>query len=388
MYILLWRKRHNLSTTVKKIIIFVSIIGFFLIILIIVFSYLIGLKPQSQQTTSTNQTNLPTLIPITQKTVDLFDKSISRKTTNKIVPEKLINYLPLKNDDFEISYLPKEQKYQIIKKTVQAEAKLNQWINENQLNNIVTINNIIMIDDLPEGGKEATQQNPSELLMDFIDTIFSPYLNTGSGSGNITITPTIINPSEPLSSIEKPTVTISPKKPPTSYNDLLYYSQCSGEFDDYPLPGGCTICKAGCGPTTASMILASYVSQDFNPSSVVDIYKENNYVLGCEGSRYSEAKALFNDNGLKTTDYIIANYEGYIIDEVVDDLKSYIKAGWTIFTLASFKTGGHYFWIVDIDEKNNVLAFDPYYGRLTLPPFNENKYYPFPKYRVAFGVKK
>lgn len=364
----------------KKIIIFLSIIGLFLIILVIIFSYLIGRKPQSQNTTSSNQIDRPTLIPITQKTVDLFDKPIMPTVAEKIIPNKLKSYLPLKNEDFEISYLPKEQKYKIIKKTVQAEAKLNQWINDNKLNELITINNIIMVEDLPEGGNGLSQQNPTELLMDFINTIFSPYINTGSGSGNI--------PSEPISPIEEPTVTISPKNPPRSYNNLLYYPQCSGEFDDYPLPDGCTICKAGCGPTTTSMILASYVDQDFNPASVVDIYKEKGYSLGCAGSRYTDAKALFSENGLKTSDYIIANSSGYLIDEIADELRNYIKAGWTIFALASFKSGGHFFWIVDIDEDNNVFAFDPYYGRLTLPPFNENNYYPYPKYRIAFGVKK
>ena len=44
--------------------------------------------------------------------------------------------------------------------------------------------------------------------------------------------------------------------------------------------------------------------------------------------------------------------------------------------------------ICNIDENNNVWAYDPYYGRLSATPFNENRYYPFPKYRVAFGVKK
>ena len=96
---------------------------------------------------------------------------------------------------------------------------------------------------------------------------------------------------------------------------------------------------------------------------------------------------MFESLGLKTSDFIIYS-SGNIIDEVAKDIRNYIKAGWTVFTLANSVYWGHYFWIVDIDSNNNVLAYDPWYGRLTAPPLNENQYYPYPKYRVAFGVKK
>ena len=59
--------------------------------------------------------------------------------------------------------------------------------------------------------------------------------------------------------------------------------------------------------------------------------------------------------GLKTTDYLVFDLEK--ADTVVPQLRKYLNAGWTFFTLASFceKGCGHYFWITDIDAKGNIL---------------------------------
>ena len=118
------------------------------------------------------------------------------------------------------------------------------------------------------------------------------------------------------------------------------------------------------------------------------MYKSRGYLLSCAGSSYYDAKSLLESLGLKTTDYITFNYS--TADQAAGDLRKFINAGWTFFTLASFKDngGGHYFWITDIDQQGNIWAYDPYYGRFEAPPLNENSRYPFPKYRIAFGVKK
>ena len=96
---------------------------------------------------------------------------------------------------------------------------------------------------------------------------------------------------------------------------------------------------------------------------------------------------MFQSLGLKTTDYLVFNLEKS--DTVVPDLRKYLNAGWTFFTLANFRDngGGHFFWITDIDNQGNIFAYDPYYGRYEIP-YNENSRYPYPLYRVAFGVKK
>lgn len=174
----------------------------------------------------------------------------------------------------------------------------------------------------------------------------------------------------------------------TGAGGLVYYPQCNGSYDTYPLPSGCNVCRAGCGPTSVAMIVASYVDKTVNPTTIVDLYKKNNFFLGCDGSRYSDAKSALSQYGLKTTDYLI--YSGKNIQEIAGDFRSYIKSGWGLFALASYCEGGcgHFFWITDIDNNNNVWAYDPYYGRKQAPPLNESIYDPFPQYRVVFGVKK
>jgi hypothetical protein len=137
------------------------------------------------------------------------------------------------------------------------------------------------------------------------------------------------------------------------------------------------------------MILSSYVDTKYDPPEVVDIYKSIGGAACGTGMGY--AKSVLSSHGVKTSDYIIP-YTGqeHSIDEVRDELQEYIDNGWTIFVLAWYKPnqgGGHYFWLTDIDDKGNALAFDPYYGMDQTPPINENVRYPMPKYAAAFGVK-
>lgn len=168
----------------------------------------------------------------------------------------------------------------------------------------------------------------------------------------------------------------------------VYYDQCHSDFGNTPLPQGCTICRAGCGPTTVSMIVSSFFDPSFNPKKTIDYYQARGYYIGCSGSYIDDAKKLLKSLGFTTTDYRV--YKLATADKVYQDFKKYLDGGWTIFALANFCENGcgHFFWVVDVDDQKNIWAYDPYYGRKQLPPFNENQYYPFPKYRYAFGVRK
>lgn len=186
------------------------------------------------------------------------------------------------------------------------------------------------------------------------------------------------------------------KQKTTSYskiiNGLVYYTQY-GNYYLLPKQDGdedkkCTIHYAGCGPTTSAMIIASYVNKSITPEKIVDYFGKKGYYLGCSGSSIYDNKSVLEEYGVKTS----ADVMSFSLDEsdkIISILKNYLKAGWTFFALANFKEngGGHFFWIVDIDESGNFWAFDPWYGRYT-QPFNENTYYPFPKYRKIFKVRK
>ena len=348
----------------KKIFIFLGVIIFILLVISLILSSLLSQKkPKTTQTAPSSQT-----------------PSLSPSSASSNVPTAIKNILPYKTADFTIDYSVQQDKYVITKKNPSADNQINNWLKENNLQDkITTTNSIFMNDFTPITPTQATKN----LLIEFINSFINNYAINSSPTVNPLPTPL---PSQILSPTKKPKNPASTPKPQPS--GLVYYPQCSGDYDNYPLPGGCTICQAGCGSTTAAMILASYVDQKYDPENVADLYGKNGYTLGCGGSGYSEPKSLFENMGLKTSDYILADYDGVTVDQVADDFRKYLNAGWTLFTLARFNAGGHYFWITGIDQNDNVLAYDPYYGRLTIPPFNENQYYPNPKYRVVFGVKK
>ncbi|GAB4219193.1 MAG: hypothetical protein Fur009_4120 [Candidatus Microgenomates bacterium] len=174
-------------------------------------------------------------------------------------------------------------------------------------------------------------------------------------------------------------------------NGLVYYTQYG---NNYKLPnqdGGDTVCTihyAGCGPTTSAMIIASYVDKSITPEKVVDYFGKKGYYTGCSGTSIYDNKTVIEAYGVKTSSDVMS----FTLDDskdVVPLIKNYLKAGWTFFALANFREngGGHFFWIVDIDDNGNILSYDPWYGRYN-QPFNENTYYPFPKYRQIFKVRK
>ncbi len=174
-------------------------------------------------------------------------------------------------------------------------------------------------------------------------------------------------------------------------SEKVYYSQCNGGYDSYPLPGGCNMCRAGCGPTSVAMILSSYIDKKFTPPAVVDLYAQNGFEAGCDGTTVGDAQMILEQNGMKTTDLLY--YGETPTEEVLNDLKSYLQYGWTMFMLAKFcpKGCGHFFWIVDVDSNNNVWTYDPSYGNLygtKIVPLNETSLNPPAQYYVAFGVKK
>jgi len=142
------------------------------------------------------------------------------------------------------------------------------------------------------------------------------------------------------------------------------------------------------------MVLASYAKPITNPPYTVDFYQSLNAPLGCDGSSISGLKQTIESHGIQTTSYLVFNRS--VANQVVDAFKQYLKDGWTLVVLGEFADDspscgrcGHFFWVVDVDANNNIWALDPFYGRLQNPqPFNENTYYPYPKYVAAFGVKK
>lgn len=303
--------------------------------------------------------------------------------------EQIKRMLPLETDDYAVKYSPNLDKIVVTRKTPEAEGAFNDWLINHNLP--VLVNN------------PATTIY-SDKTMEEVQTPYASMAPIKRINMAIDFFSLILNPAPPAmlklspSPTPKPTTTPTPAQsssndqsssnntPPKEYGGYVYYSQCHGQYDNYPLAPGCTVCKAGCGPTTVAMILSTYVDKKYTPPVVVEIYKDIGAAACGTGLGY--AKSVLSGHGVKTSDYIIP-YTGaqHDVKDVADDLRAYINNGWTIFVLAAYP-GGHYFWMTDITSSGNVMAFDPYYGMDQTPPINENIRYPYPKYLAAFGVKK
>lgn len=176
----------------------------------------------------------------------------------------------------------------------------------------------------------------------------------------------------------------------------VYYSQCTSSFSKgywgslvLAQSPTCTVCNAGCGPTTVAMILASYVSQSHTPKTIVDYYNANSLYLRCDGSTFSGAESVLKrylNVGPRVISY--STGAGVPASSVAAKFRQFIQSGSTLFVLARFKAGGHFFWVVDVDSSGNIYAYDPYYGRTMMPPFNENSMSPYPNYEIAVPVRK
>jgi hypothetical protein len=351
----------------KKI--YIVIAGAFLILLIIT-SMLLSLQKKAVTNTQKNYP-FPTGIP---------DRGTNgQPVNNPSITTDSTNFEPFETLDFKAAYVPELDKIVVEQKTPIAEQSFNQWVQDNKINQIIDNKNKILFT------KEKIIPTPSDSIHKLENTVINFFqlmddlnnISKGSPSPSSNL-PISKSPKEETKKVTDQTTNQSTK--------FTYFAQC-GDQGNLPLPDGDTLCHAGCGPTTVAMIASSLVDKKYDPKAIVEIYRKNNYLLGGSGSRYTDAHELLKGLGLKTTDYLVFDSEKS--DTVVPQLRKYLNAGWTFFTLASYCSGGcgHYFWITDIDASGNIWAYDPAYGRYQIP-YNENTRYPYPLYLLAFGVKK
>jgi hypothetical protein len=364
----------------KKI--YLVIAGAFLILLVITTMLLSLIKKPT--TTNQKDSAFPTGIPDQGKTgqsvnnlpstggdqglKDLSNLSNQSNLSNESNQPNLSQISPVETPDFKLQYSYKLKKIVVEKKTPQAEEQFINWAKQNQLTPLVNNADLTLIVDQ---GKNPDDFNP---VIEFLNI----FMNMGQGSSTNSTDSTDSTNLTPSSS---PSSSYLLQPTPTTYN--LHLLRPATKVVAFTR----RFYSAGCGPTTVSMISSSYVDKKYDPKTIVSLYDKNNYLLGGDGSRYSDAHELLKGLGLKTTDYLVFNSEKS--DTVVPQLRKYLSAGWTFFTLASFCSEGcgHYFWITDIDNQGNIIAYDPAYGRYQIP-YNENSRYPYPLYKVAFGVKK
>lgn len=325
-----------------------------------------------------------------------YDTSVKQVTS-----QELKQRLPIIAPDFTLDYSPRLQKYVVNAPTDEATNSYNDWLDDNpsyqseldppnviiakqtmkELHDALDIANANKMTPEKKAIKDAREFTS---LLNIVVNLPQMFLQSFSTENSPTIT---LPTGTPAPTPKKQTNNSTPI-PSKSYT---YYSQCSGPYDALPLPNGCTICDAGCGPTSVAMILSSYIDKSMTPPKTIDVMNKAGVRIGCYGSYISEIYSYLRNRGdLKVSDFIIPSEKGLTAKDVARDLQGYTKSGWTVFVLANFKTngGGHYFWVTDITNDGDILAYDPYYGKQQTPPINENRYTPAPYYRYAFAVKK
>ena len=271
---------------------------------------------------------------------------------------------PVETLDFKAAYVPSLNKIVVEKKTPQAEESFNQWVDQSQLNDVISQNEILFTDEkiipTPSDSIHKLENKVKDFfqLLDDLSVINNRSTPTNSPANYPNLTPF-------------PTYS-------GNISDKVYYAQC-GSFGSTSLPDGCNLCFAGCGPTTVAMIAASYLNPSYNPKTIVDLYQSNGYLLGCDGSNLSSAYNILQQLGFQTT--TIYDVSGLPTDEVASQIRNYLDGGWAVFTWVK----GHYFWTVDVDSQGNIFAYDPSHSPV---PYNENSYVPNRLYLRIFGVKK
>lgn len=399
----------------KKLIIIpllICIIIVCIIIVILVFSFLSSSSKNNKEVTLVTAPT-PTLIPNIYSDKSNYPQDIERYVqqkskytgelfTSKVAKtqeERIKAMIPLNATDFSIDYSDKIKKLVITKKNENAVTSLDAWAAEQNITDIIQNETLTVVTDkslydyeeLAAQGNASSAYSPEAQIQNFANLFSSLFSLSNTDETNAGTNTTSLSPSSsPVTTqTPNPSSSAASQMSSTPNSSYTYFAQCGGDYDSVELPNSCTICEAGCGPVTMSMILSSYIDKTLTPVKVIDFYKKNNSYLGCGGSYMSDAKKIMEEQGLKTTDYIFAG-ENKTAKEVASELRNYIKGGWTIFALTRFCDNGcgHFFWITDVSEDGNIHAYDPFYGKNQNPPINENERYPFPKYRYAFGVKK
>lgn len=355
----------------KTIIIATGILVFILLILIIISN-----ASRSKQQVEKNNLLTPT-------TVQVDSLRILNENEEKLLAQAQ-SLAPYETENFRYSFSEADNLISVEEKTPQGKADFNQWLVEKNIQGLID-NNLIIYKTASSSSFEYYNDPNNNFILNFFNIFSSINENLRKGNGEPALSPTEI----PNNTFNSTPNNISGTNNPPSTN-LTYYGQGTEPYATIKLPPNCILRGCGCGPTSVAMIASSYLSTDYDPQKIVDIYNKNGY-NSCCGSSITDAKSVLEELGLKTTDLIIYEYPPVSANQVTPQFKKYLNAGWTIMVLAYYKPnqgGGHYFWITDIDNNGNILAYDPWYGQGNSAPINENQYSPFPEYAQAFAVKK
>lgn len=136
--------------------------------------------------------------------------------------------------------------------------------------------------------------------------------------------------------------------------DVVYYNQYDYGNASY---GDDTISNSGCGPTSAAMILSTFLDEEVTPQMACDFSAVNGHLVvgGTEDAFFDD---IFNEYGVSYTKE--EQTEENIISSLEDGNLIIAHVGPSEFTKS-----GHFIVLSGLDENGNVIVADPASRRRT-----------------------
>lgn len=298
----------------------------FLVFILILLVVIQNVMNQSAKTTPSG--TMPTSITVDQRSSRTGTSGYRNlvPTTTLVTVADFKKKLPISTPDFTVDYAERLDKYVVHLQNDTAEVTYGDWLEANPqyaseldyTKTIVTKQTIRELNEALDYAKEhqvspeQKAKKDAEILTNMLNSLVNlPYLLLNSISSTTPPEQTITTPSPTpaqQTKNEKPKNNGKSNTNNASGRGYVYYSQCSGPYDAVPLPNGCNVCQAGCGPTSVSMILASYIDSSLTPPKVIDMLDKKGVRMGCYGSYIAELYSYLEGRGdLKISDYIIPN---------------------------------------------------------------------------------
>lgn len=140
----------------------------------------------------------------------------------------------------------------------------------------------------------------------------------------------------------------------------VYYLQTDSRWKntDYSAPGEkTTIGKAGCGPTSASMLIETLTGKTYTPVNACSWSLIHGYKAVGQGTYYSYFVPQFKEFGIKCERVNLNNLYGNSKSTVHDDVKKLLQDGYYIIACMGpgvWTSGGHFIVVWDWDDKVRI----------------------------------
>jgi hypothetical protein len=135
-------------------------------------------------------------------------------------------------------------------------------------------------------------------------------------------------------------------------NGAIYYSQNQDPWASIDYGYGKNISQAGCGPTSAAMLLSSVTGQTITPAETAQYSLNNGFRIQGNGTGWDYFNSIGNKYGVgfnQTSDF--------------SAVQSGLAQGYPVILSgkgsAPFTTGGHYIMATGIDSNGNIIVNDP-----------------------------